>query len=92
MKKVYKKIFENTTFQTIGLIKPNYFGLCHKCDMAWLLHRPKSLSKYDFEWVCPHCGRELDIEKLRRNKILFDMQKQIIKYREQEQNTLGIFK
>lgn len=92
MKRIYKKLFGNTTFQNIELINPRYFGVCWNCDIVWLLHRPKSLAMYFPEWICPHCKQELDIRKLKKRKSLFDMQKQIIEYRKQNQNILGIFK
>jgi len=93
MKKIYKKLFENNTFQNIELIDPRYFGECRDCDKVWLLHCRNSFSKYISEWICPYCEKTLDIYKFKRRKSsLIDMQKQIIRRRKQNENTLGIFK
>ena len=93
MKKIYKKLFENSTFQNAELISPRYFGECRDCDKIWLLHRRDSSSKYISEWICSYCEKILNIYKFKRRKSSFiDMQKQIIRQRNQNKNTLGIFK
>lgn len=90
MKREYKRIFKSVTFQNIDLIKPRYFGMCCNCNEACISHLEKN--EIGLEWICSHCDEKLDVKKLKKRKTLFDIQKQIIEYREQKQNTLGIFK